>query len=519
VIPGKTYKPEDIVEAAWRRRWFIVGPFILIAVASVIVAALQPDRYRSEALLQIVPQQVPQDYVRSAVTVPLDARLQAILQQILSRTQLERIVQEFNLYPEERKRMLMEDVIERMRTRHVLIGGTANGRISSSAFRVGFEASNPRTAMLVAERLASLFINANLQDRSVFADQTDQFLQNQLADTRRQLKEYETKLEEFRRLNPGRMPGEMQNNQQALSNAQSQLQALQESIFRDRDRQQTLQRMIADAAASVQAPAAGESGPMPAARQLEQERTRLRNMQMRMKPNHPDIGIQQRIIRDLEQKASAEALQQPVSAPAVTGGPANRAAEYQIEADALQRRVAAKQEDERRLMATISMYGQRVASAPATESQLTELMRDYNTLQGTYQSLLSKSQEAKVAANLERQQIGEQFKVLDPARMPQRPATPNRPLLILMGSLIGLGIGAALAALLEYRDKSLRTDEDVIAALSLPVLALVPTMTTAAERRRQKRLRLVLASSGALAVAVCVAMIAWKFHTITNWIR
>ena len=519
MIPGKTYKPEDVVEAGWRRRWFIVGPFVLIAAASVVVAALQPDRYRSEALLQIVPQQVPQDYVRSAVSVPLDARLQAILQQILSRTQLERIVQEFNLYPEERKRMLMEDVIERMRSQHVLIGGVPNGRINSSAFRVGFEASHPKTAMLIAERLASLFINANLQDRSVFADQTDQFLQNQLADTRRQLKEYETKLEEFRRLNPGRMPGELQNNQQALGNAQSQLQALQESIDRDRDRQREVQRLIADAAPLGQVPAAAEAGPLPAARQLELERTRLRSLQMRMKPNHPDIGIQQRVIRDLEQKAAAEALQQPMSAPVSATGPSGRLAELQAESDALQRRLASKQADEKRLMGVLTMYGQRVASAPATESQLTELMRDYTTLQGTYQNLLSKSQEAKVAANLERQQIGEQFKVLDPARMPQRPATPNRPMLILIGSLIGLGFGVGLAGLLEYRDKSLRTDEDVIAALSLPVLALVPTMTTAAERRRQKRLRLLLASSGALAVVVCVAMIAWKFHTITNWIR
>jgi hypothetical protein len=146
-------------------------------------------------------------------------------------------------------------------------------------------------------------------------------------------------------------------------------------------------------------------------------------------------------------------------------------------------------------------------------------MRDYNTLQITYQNLLSKSQEAKVAANLERQQIGEQFKVLDSARIPQRPSTPNRPLLILMGSLFGLGMGVALAALLEYRDTSLRTDDDVIGALSLPVLARVPTMMTAAERRRQKRLRLMFASSGALGVALCVAMIAWKFNTIADWIR
>jgi hypothetical protein len=91
--------------------------------------------------------------------------------------------------------------------------------------------------------------------------------------------------------------------------------------------------------------------------------------------------------------------------------------------------------------------------------------------------------------------------------------------LILIGSILGLGCGVGLAALLEYRDKSLRTDDDVIVALSLPVLARVPTMTTAAERRRQKRLRLMFASSGVLGVALCVAMIAWKFNTIADWIR
>jgi len=239
---------------------------------------------------------------------------------------------------------------------------------------------------------------------------------------------------------------------------------------------------------------------------------------MRLKPTHPDIGMQQRLIRDLEQKATAEAMQQPVSATVSSAG-ATRVSELQAESDALDRRIGSKQEDEKRLLATMGMYRQRVESAPSTESKLTELMRDYTTLQGTYQSLLSKSQEAKVAANLERQQIGEQFKVLDSARIPQRPSTPNRPLLILIGSLLGLGCGVALAALLEYRDKSLRTDDDVIVALSLPVLARVPTMTTAAERRRQKRLRLMFASSGALGVALCVAMIAWKFNTIADWIR
>ena len=526
VIPGKTYKPEDMLEAAWRRRWLIVLPCVLCSIVAVVVARVLPDRYQSEALLQIVPQQVPEDYVRSAVAVRLDTRLAAIAQQILSRTQLERIIQEFNLYPEERRHLLMEDVVERMRTKHVIIGGRAGGRIESNTFPVGFEDSNPKTAMQVAERLAGLFINANLQDRSVFADQTAQFLESQLDDTRRQLKEYEIKLEEFRRANPGRMPGEVQVNQQGLANAQTQLQTLQESINRDRDQQQMLQRLIADREASaVAAPEpsrAAEQGVAPVAKQLETERARLRSMQMKLKPAHPDIAIQQRIIRDLEQKASAEALQQPLSPTGEAPGgqtTGTRTSELHAQLETLERRLGVKQEEERKLLGTIGTYRSRLESLPSTESRLTELMRDYTTLQGTYQGLLMKSQEAKVAANLEHRQIGEQFKILDPARMPQRAVSPNRPRIILLGSFFGLVLGLALGGLFEYRDKSLRSEEDVVIALALPVLALVPTMTTAVERQKQKRTRLLLASSGAVAFALGVVVIAWKFNSIANWIR
>lgn len=527
MIPGKQYKPEDILEAAWRRRWIMVVPFAIVLALTIVVARVLPDRYQSQAVLQIVPQQVPENYVRSTVNTRLDARLQMMTQQILSRTQLERIILEFNLYPEERRRMIMEDVVERMRTQDVIIGGKAGGRIDSTAFSIGFEAGDPKTAMLVAERLAGLFIQENLQNRSVYAEQTDQFLQSQLDDTRRQLKEYEGKLEEFRRSNPGRMPGELEKSQQALTAAQSQLQALQESINRDRDRQLMVQRMIAEATAAVAAAPAATVDSKPgaqltAAQQLEGARTGLRNMETRLKADHPDIKAQKRFIRDLEQKAAAEALQQPVS-PAgtvsVDAARVNRLSDLQAESDAIDRRVAQRQQDEKRLMETINAYRGRLESAPAVETRLTELMRDYTTLQATYQSLLTKSQEAKVAANLERRQIGEQFKIIDSARRPQRPTSPNRPLVILLGACMGLGMGLGLAALLEYRDKSLRTEEDVVAALALPVLALVPTMVTTLERQRDRRKRLVLASSGAGILLVSAMVVFWKFQAITDWIR
>lgn len=527
MIPGKQYKPEDILEAAWRRRLVVVAPILLMALATLTISWLLPDRYRSEAVLLIVPQRVPETYVRATVTARLDERLQSINQQILTRSQLESIIQEFNLYPSERRRLMMEDVIQLMR-KDIEIG-RAGSRGDSGTFTVAFEAGDPRTAMLVTERLASLFIRQNLQDRSAFADQTDQFLESQLNDARVKLKEHETKLEQFKREHPGSMPEEMQQTQQALANAQAQLQALQESIYRDRDRQLMLQRMIDEASSTMAAVVQSGDPALPtsaqsSSRQLELARGALREMEMKLKPEHPDIRAQRRLIRDLEAKAAAEELQRPVSPTTRPANPAQAAyaakiAELRAESDSIDRRLVTKQEDEKKLLAAVSSYRQRLESVPAVQSQQTDLMRDYSTLQLQYQTLLTKSQEAKMASNMERRQIGEQFKVIEPARMAIRPASPNRLRLNLVGVMFGIVLGVGFAGLLEYRDKSLRTEEDVVMTLALPVLAIVPRMRTPVERRKERRMKLVLASSGLLGVVGCAIVVAWKFRALAAWVR
>jgi hypothetical protein len=146
-------------------------------------------------------------------------------------------------------------------------------------------------------------------------------------------------------------------------------------------------------------------------------------------------------------------------------------------------------------------------------------MRDYTTLQTTYQNLLAKSEEAKMASNLERRQIGEQFKIIDPAPLPQRPYSPDRMKIMVLGFVLSLGVGFGIAGLLEFLDKSLRTEEDVLSALALPVVALVPTMFTTEERRRIRRQRLVMVSSCAAVIVCSVVVITWKFQAIADWIR
>jgi len=178
-----------------------------------------------------------------------------------------------------------------------------------------------------------------------------------------------------------------------------------------------------------------------------------------------------------------------------------RLADANRELVALEKGVEAKTEDEKRLRAVQTDYQGRIEATPTRENELIDLMRDYGTLQGMYQSLLSKKQESQISANLERRQIGEQFRILDPARLPVRPFTPNRPRFYGMGILGGLAVGLALAGLMEYLDRTMRSEDDVRVALSLPVLAAVPFIHEQASRAR----RVLIAVSAATAAAIVIA--------------
>ncbi len=240
MLPGKTYKPEDILVIAWRRRWQIIVPFLLVAGGAIRYAQTLPDRYRSETVILIVPQRVPESYVHSTVTSRIEDRLRSINQQIMSRTRLEPIIQTLNLYPGLMKNGLVEDAVARMRL-------DADVQVvKGDAFRVSFIANEPRTAMKVTQQLASLFIDENLKDREVLAEDTNQFLDSQLDNAKQRLIEHEKKLEEYRKRYAGQLPTQVQSNLQVIQNAQMQIQSINDSIGRDRDRRLMLERQVAD---------------------------------------------------------------------------------------------------------------------------------------------------------------------------------------------------------------------------------------------------------------------------------
>ena len=255
---------------------------------------------------------------------------------------------------------------------------------------------------------------------------------------------------------------------------------------------------------------------VPAAQQLEAARAQLRALEIRLKPTHPDLARMKRVIARLEEKAEAEALQQPLSQDAgvpLSANPQERQRQARLrdliaERDALPRRIAAKEAQEAKLRDSLASYQTRIAAIPARETELVELTRDYETLRQIYTSLLTKNEQARASVSVERQQIGEQFRQLEPARLPERPISPNRPQIYTMGALGGLALGLGLVLLLEYRDRTLRTEADLLGAFSLPVLALVPTMGV---QPRKKRRRFLRAAAAVGLVGVCLSLVvAWR---------
>lgn len=483
MIPGKRYTPDDILRAAWRRRWWIAIPIGVVTIGAVIASLTATERYQAEALVQVLPPAVPDAVVQSTVgsRFRMEERLPTIQRAILTRPRLQKIIEDFNLYEKMRKSTVMENVLDQMGR------DTVFTIVDQEIFRVGYVANTPQLAYDVSKRLTALFLEESTRDREGLAEATQDFLQTELDDARRRLLEQEKKLQEYQTQYAGELPEQQAANLQVLNSTQLQLQQLGEALNRDRnDRlflQRQLERTMTDDATIVSALAPGTPRTLAEAgsptQQLEAARAELRAMELRLTPEHPDIIQARRNIEKLEQKVRIDARAGGKSGRTLTPVEAlkeSRVSDLKGQIELADRQIANKQAEQGRLQSTIAEYRRRLEAVPMRDSEMIALTRDYKTIQDLYNSLLQKREGAKMAANLERGSIGERFKVLDPGRVPEKRISPKRTQMCLIGLGIGVLLGLALGGLIEFRDSALRSDVDVEVSLGLPVLAMVPTV-------------------------------------------
>ena len=498
MLPGNKYSPEDVVRILAKGKWLLVIPFAIGLAAAVPILKKLPERFRSETLIMVVPQQIPDSYVTPLIPTPVADRLPSINEQILSRSRLEVIIRDLDPYKRDRERgAIMEDIVQRMRN-------DVNVKLEGKeSFRVSYVNLDPKIAQLVTQRLASLFIEENLRDRERLAEGTSRFLESQLEDAKRRLVDQEKKLEEYRQRYAGQLPTQLPINQQTISNAQMQLQSVDESMNRARERRLLIEGQIADTESRPvgypTATASTEPVTLTTAQQLDAAKARLAQYQQRFTPEHPDVRALQRNVNELEAKLQQEVLRPAEPAPSKPLSSAevardSRLRDLQSQLQVIDHQISASQVEEARLKRVIADTQAKVDAVPSRESDLVELTRDYGALQKSYSDLLTKREQSKLATDLERRQIGEQFKILDPASFPERPYNQMQRLaLSFAGSVMGLGLGLLAIAFAEYRDSSFRTEDEVRRLLDLPVLALVPLMTSEAERHSQRRRRFLVA--------------------------
>ena len=411
----------------------------------------------------------------------------------------------------------MEDVVARMRD-HIFLDID-----KADSFRLTYEADNPVTAQKVAARLTNLIIEANSKDRQGLAIDTSDFLEGELGAAEQRLAEQERKLAAFRREHSGELPEQLGSIMQAIQNRQLQLQNLSDSLARDRSEKLLAERLRGDLSASStsqddpQGPRVTPGMPdtFSAVSQLDAARADLRRLELTRTPDHPDIRAAKRRVEALEKQVKEEAAlasgSRPVSAAEMAR--LNRLKEIDAQILNLDRQISHKEATEKQLHDEIRGYQARSEAVPLRESQLIALNRGYETLQQTYQGLLKKKEDSNIAENLERRRAGNNSTSSTRLACRSGRFRPNRPLILLVGLAAGMALGATLAAPLEFRDRSLRSETDVYLTLQLPVLAMLPVLKTVEEEARTRRLRLTASIAAGLILVIVGVVVALRLES------
>ncbi|MGO4209783.1 GumC family protein [Terriglobus sp. 2YAB30_2] len=442
----------------------------VVFAGSAVYIEQMPDVYMAQTQILVNPQRVSDKYVSSAVSMGASERLNTLSQQILSSSRLERILEDFGLFPQLRGKVTREELIERMRKNiGIQLKHNSDGL---SAFTLSYTGDSAQEVAAVANKLADSFITWNLHDREQEAQGTTAFLANELSTTKSQLDSLEERLRVYKMRHLGELPDQLQANMQTLSRLQVELQSNTEAQSR-LDHEALL--------ASTMAPETTlrSQGIAPSARQrLISERqtaqAELSEMRKHYTDSFPDVVQKQAEVQALNERIAATPDMDPT---AISSDP-QPASNPQLQL--IRRDRARLANEQQNIQMAINRYQSRVDSEPVREQEVSQLLRDYDTAREHYRSLLEKNYSAQMAAQLEHQQQGGSFTMLDYARIPDAPAGPKRMPLFIGAFFLALiaGIGAAFVS--EMMDSTVKSELELRDCLpGIPLLGITPSMEQA----------------------------------------
>lgn len=526
----------DYLTALVRRRTPMLVTAAVVFLVALLVALLLPPVYRSMSTILIEEQEIPQDLVRTTITSYADQRIQIISQQVMTRANLMQIIEKYDLYAKQRRSLTTEEVLERMRKDIKLDLVTSDvtdrrggGRTTATiAFTLAFDSVAPDKAQKVANELTSLYLNENLQIRRQKAEETSSFLSEEAERLNVRIGEIETRLANFKVRNQGRLPELAQLNMQMRDRAEVELTDLDRQASSIEERRFYLQAQFAqlkpntpmmsasgerildpeDRLRSMRAQYAGMEGlysrdhpdmvrmrrqmaaleretALPQdgseeAKQLAKLKADLATVSERYSNDHPDVVKLRGLIAALEASVAEAATASPQK-PKKIENPAYLNMQAQLESLETESRALKKHREE--LRARISLLESRIERTPEVEKEYLELSRDRENSLVRYRETKAKLMQAEVAQDLEKDRKSERFSLIDPPQYPERPRSPNRPAILLIGLLLALGAGVGSVGLLEALDSTVRNSKELAHTLAVPLLSAIPYIKNSEDRQ------------------------------------
>ena len=501
---------DDYLTMLRRRAWVIALPTLVVPLLAYLVSLKLTNRYTSQTVVLVESQKVPESYVKPVITEDFGYRLGTMQEQILSRSRLQPILDRFQLYgqPEgAQKEWKLAQMRKDIKVKPVFSSvGTRQGGIPG--FSISFTYEDPKIAQLVCGDITSMFIEENLKARQQSARGTTEFLEKQLAESKRKLDEQDAKLAEFKRKYTGQLPQQEQSNMNLLMGMNGQLEAVTQALSRAQQDKTYTESILGQQVAAWETTRQDGTGANPQI--LQQQLATLQNqlvmLRARYTEDHPDVGKAKNDIAQLKQRlqeaevASTNKPPESETRPSLTEPP--QIQQLRVALRQYEQAIKEKTRQQERLQQQIGLYQARLQMTPVVEEQFKDVTRDYQQALNFYNELLAKKSQSEMATDLEMRQQGEQFRVMDPPNLPEKPSSPDRLKISLTGLSGGFVLGMAIAFLLEFLDKSLRSEEDVKFYLNLPALALVPVVGHADGEASKNGHRMFFWRRGERAVAV-----------------
>jgi succinoglycan biosynthesis transport protein ExoP len=474
----------DYLEILNRHKKLVIYPAIFLILVSAVIAVSLPATYKSSGLILIESQEIPIDLVRSTVTSYADQRIAVIKQKLMTTMRIMDIVKRHNLYVEERQKSppsvivnhFKENMFIDMVSANVTDPRSGRAKRANIAFNVSFMDKNPNTAHVVANELTTQFLNENVKTRTARAQETEGFLKEEANKFKLKIQLLEKNIADFKEKNNDSLPELLPYNLSMVESTQKELVDGQNELINLKEQIILMNIELANLDALM--PSTGTQQPTTVAQQLALAKGEYTALQDKYSENHPDIKRLKRKIESLELEVK-QSVNKTNTHAAQYRSPLSLKLQSSIKSS--QREIARILSAKKELKQKLALFEKRVADTHQVKRAYDDLIRDYENNQAKYQELKSKELQAELAKNLESENKGESFTLIEPPRVPGKPEKPNRPKIFILGVAGSIAVGVALALLFELLVGGVRGYNEISRVTGRAPLVVIPMLTVKEE--------------------------------------